>query len=36
MDETPIDEKIKGAVRQTYGEIARRFVDHPAPARLEG
>jgi arsenite methyltransferase len=31
MDEIPIDEKIKGAVRQTYGEIARRFVDDPAP-----
>ena len=31
MDEVQKDEKIKGAVRQHYGEIARRFVDEPAP-----
>jgi len=30
MDEVQKDEKIKGAVRQHYGEIARRFVDEPA------
>jgi len=32
MSDLQKDEKIKGAVRQHYGEIARRFVDEPAPA----
>jgi arsenite methyltransferase len=32
MDDAKKDEKIKGAVRQHYGEIARRFVEEPAPA----
>ncbi len=31
MDDVQKDEKIRGAVRQHYGEIARRFVDEPAP-----
>jgi len=31
MSDLQKDEKIKGAVRQHYGEIARRFVDEPAP-----
>jgi len=30
MDDQKKDEKIKGAVRQHYGEIARRFTDEPA------
>jgi len=32
MDDVQKDEKIKGAVRQHYGEIARRFTDEPALA----
>jgi len=31
MNETTRDEKIKDAVRQSYGSIARRFVEEPAP-----
>jgi arsenite methyltransferase len=34
MDDPQKDEKIKGAVRQHYGEIARRF-DEPVPAATE-
>ncbi len=30
MNDVKTDEKIKGAVRQTYGDIARRFVEKPA------
>lgn len=30
MGDVVTEEEIKGAVRQTYGEIARRFVDEPA------
>ncbi len=35
MSETITDEKIKDAVRQTYGDIARRFVEEPAASRAE-
>ena len=35
MNDLQKDEKIKGAVRQHYGEIARRFVDDPTPAAGE-
>ena len=31
MNDQQKDEKIKGAVRRHYGEIARRFADDPAP-----
>ena len=31
MNDTPTDERIKKAVRQTYGDIARRFVEGPVP-----
>jgi hypothetical protein len=30
MSEIITDERIKDAVRQTYGDIARRFVEEPA------
>ncbi len=36
MNDLQKDEKIKGAVRQHYGEIARRFVDEPAQASCCG
>lgn len=35
MSETITDEKIKDAVRQTYGDIARRFVEEPAASPAE-
>ena len=31
MSEIPRDEQIKDAVRQSYGSIARRFTEEPAP-----
>ena len=31
MSQVTQDEKIKEAVRQAYGEVARRFVGEPAP-----
>jgi SAM-dependent methyltransferase len=36
MSQVHTDEKIKTAVRQTYGGIARRFVEEPAPASCCG
>ena len=40
MNETTRDEKIKDAVRQSYGSIARRFTEEPEqgirPARAGG
>jgi arsenite methyltransferase len=35
MGDVLTDEKIKGAVRQTYGDIARRFVGEPAPEAVQ-
>jgi arsenite methyltransferase len=36
MTEIRKEEKIRSAVRQAYGGIARRFVEEPAPAPAEG
>jgi SAM-dependent methyltransferase len=36
MDSIKADEKIKKAVRQTYGSLARRFVEEPALSNAEG
>jgi ubiquinone/menaquinone biosynthesis C-methylase UbiE len=36
MNEVIAEEKIKAAVRQTYGDIARRFVEEPAQASCCG
>ena len=36
MNETTSDERIKEAVRQTYGDIARRFVGETAQASCCG
>jgi len=36
MDDITADERIKKAVRQTYGDIARRFVEGPVPSIVEG
>jgi arsenite methyltransferase len=36
MDKTTADEKIKGAVREAYGDIARRFVEEPTQASCCG
>ena len=36
MSDKLTDETIKGAVRQAYGDIARRFVGEPAPNMGEG
>ena len=36
MNEINTDEKIKEAVRQTYGSLARRFVEEPAPTSCCG
>jgi SAM-dependent methyltransferase len=36
MNDTTVDEKVKKAVRQTYGDIARRFVEEPALSEVEG
>ena len=36
MSEIATDEKIKEAVRQSYGDIARRFVEEPAPTSCCG
>lgn len=36
MNDSKTDEKIKGAVRQTYGDIARRFVESPERASCCG
>ena len=35
MTEVRSEEKIRSAVRQTYGDIARRFVEEPAKARAQ-
>ncbi len=35
MSDTITDEKIKDTVRQTYGDIARRFVEEPAASPSE-
>jgi arsenite methyltransferase len=35
MNEVTTHEKIKEAVRQAYGDIARRFVEKPVPAAVE-
>jgi len=36
VNEINTDEKIKEAVRQTYGSLARRFVEEPAPTSCCG
>jgi arsenite methyltransferase len=36
MDKTATDERIKGAVREAYGGIARRFVEQPGQASCCG
>jgi len=36
MNEIKTDERIKEAVRQTYGSLARRFVEEPAPTSCCG
>ena len=36
MTEIRKDEKIRSAVRQAYGGIARRFVEEPAPGPADG
>jgi arsenite methyltransferase len=36
MNDIKIDERIKQAVRQAYGNIARRFVEEPALSAVEG
>jgi len=36
MSEVAADERIKEAVRQAYGDIARRFVEEPALSTVEG
>ncbi|HSR31019.1 MAG TPA: arsenite methyltransferase [Anaerolineae bacterium] len=35
MSDTKVDEEIKTAVRQAYGDIARRFVDEPAAGEVQ-
>ena len=36
MDDITADERIKKAVRQTYGDIARRFIEEPVLSAVEG